>query len=261
MTTTTLCFFFSLSLCSTSFPLLLPFLSLSLPTETKQKQGAKLARRRFSSETAPNVGSAGPSSSSSSTSVPPVALALGAAGALPFLALAPQVEPHVPLLPRFVRDNAAALQVGYGAAIASFLGGIHWGLAASGVVWQRRGGGGGGGGGGRGTSSFAAPSAAAACSRATAARYLWSVVPCLLAWPSTALIGDKGEKGKEGDRRKNEARAAGVAAATLAAAAAADAAFASKGLLPPYLMKLRVPLSFAAVGGLGLRALDAREKR
>ena len=183
--------------------------------------------------------------------MPPVALALGAAGALPFLALAPQVEPHVPLLPDFVRDHAAALQVGYGVAIASFLGGIHWGLAATGAAWQRR-----------GSSGGAGPFAAAgACPRATAARYLWSVVPCLLAWPATALVGKGGDKGKQGRGREDEARAAGLAAATLAAAAAADAAFASRGLLPPYLMKLRVPLSFAAVGGLGLRALDAREKR
>lgn len=184
--------------------------------------------------------------------MPPVALALGGAGALPFLALAPQVEPHVPLLPEFVRDNAAALQVGYGVAIASFLGGIHWGLAASGAAWRRRGGG--------GASSVAA---AAACPRATAVRYLWSVVPCLLAWPATALVAKGGDKGKQGGRgkREDEARAAGLAAATLAAAAAADAVFASRGLLPPYLMKLRVPLTCAAVGGLGLRALDAREKR
>ena len=97
---------------------------------------------------------------------------------------------------------------------------------------------------------------------ATAARYLWSVVPCLLAWPATALVGaGKGDGKGKGGGRQNEARAAGLAAATLAAAAAADAAFASRGLLPPYLMKIRVPLSFAAVGGLGLRSLDAGEER
>ena len=61
-------------------------------------------------------------------------------------------------------------------------------------------------------------------------------------------------------KREDEALAAGLVASALAAAAAADAAFASKGLLPPYLRKLRVPLSFAAVGGLGLRALDGSRK-
>jgi hypothetical protein len=156
----------------------------------------------------------------------------------------------VPLLPDFVRENAAALQVGYGVAIASFLGGIHWGLAASGVSWNRR----------RSGASSALSPPAGACPRATALRYLWSVTPCLLAWPATALVVEKNNKDGK-NSREGEARAAGVAAATLAAAAAADAAFASKGLLPPYLMKLRVPLTFAAVGGLGLRALDAREKR
>ena len=130
-------------------------------------------------------------------------------------------------------------------AIASFLGGIHWGLAASGAAWRR---------------GSLVSSSASVSPRATAARYLWSVTPVLLAWPATALVGSSKGNGVK-DRRKDEGRAAGIAAATLAAAAAADAAFASKGLLPPYLMKLRVPLSFAAVGGLGLRALDARETR
>ena len=126
---------------------------------------------------------------------PRVALALGAAGAAPFLALAPQVEPHVPLLPDFVREHAAALQVGYGVAIASFLGGIHWGLAASGAAWQ----------GGAGSAPPAPFPAVRPSKAATAARYLWSVVPCLLAWPATALVGaGKGDgKGKgAGDRTR-----------------------------------------------------------
>ena len=139
-----------------------------------------------------------------------------------------------------MREHAAALQVGYGVAIASFLGGIHWGLAASGAAWQ----------GGAGSAPPAPFPGVRPSKAATAARYLWSVVPCLLAWPATALVGaGKGDGKGKGGGRQNEARAAGLAAATLAAAAAADAAFASRGLLPPYLMKLRVPLSFAAVGG------------
>ncbi len=35
----------------------------------------------------------------------------------------------LPLLPAEIVANAALLQIGYGATIASFLGGIHWAMA------------------------------------------------------------------------------------------------------------------------------------
>jgi len=53
--------------------------------------------------------------------MPKPALWLGAAGALPFLALAAAVP--------FARDAAQHALAAYAATILSFLGGIHWGLA------------------------------------------------------------------------------------------------------------------------------------
>lgn len=50
-------------------------------------------------------------------------------GAIPFIALSPPVANMVAALPPSLASNAALLQVGYGASIASFLGGIHWAMA------------------------------------------------------------------------------------------------------------------------------------
>lgn len=52
-----------------------------------------------------------------------------AAGAIPFLALSPPIAQMLPMLPAGLLANAALLQIGYGATIASFLGGIHWAMA------------------------------------------------------------------------------------------------------------------------------------
>ena len=54
------------------------------------------------------------------------------AGAIPFIALSPPIAQALPLLPAGLVANAALLQLGYGASIASFLGGVHWGMAMSG---------------------------------------------------------------------------------------------------------------------------------
>ncbi len=51
------------------------------------------------------------------------------AGAIPFLALSPPIAQALPMLPAELVANAALLQIGYGATIASFLGGIHWAMA------------------------------------------------------------------------------------------------------------------------------------
>ena len=51
------------------------------------------------------------------------------AGVIPFIALSPPVAASLPLLPADLIQNAALLQVAYGASIASFLGGIHWAMA------------------------------------------------------------------------------------------------------------------------------------
>ena len=64
--------------------------------------------------------------------VPPVPLALGLAGAIPFVALAAPVSASIGLEGVFPEAYRAAAQAGYGAAILSFLGGTQWGFAASG---------------------------------------------------------------------------------------------------------------------------------
>ena len=51
------------------------------------------------------------------------------AGVIPFVALSPPVASLLPLVPPDLVASAAVLQLGYGASIASFLGGIHWALA------------------------------------------------------------------------------------------------------------------------------------
>ena len=51
------------------------------------------------------------------------------AGVIPFFALSPPVAASLPLIPAELLQNAALLQVAYGASIASFLGGIHWAMA------------------------------------------------------------------------------------------------------------------------------------
>jgi len=65
--------------------------------------------------------------STESNAAPPVALWLGAAGALPFVAAAAAV-----LLADPWRGPALLALMTYGAVILSFLGGIRWGLAIAG---------------------------------------------------------------------------------------------------------------------------------
>lgn len=81
---------------------------------------------------------------------PRAALALGYAGLIPFVAgaLATWVLGDEP------RAAAAFALVGYGAVIVSFLGGIHWGLGFL---------------------------------RGDAVRFVWGVVPSLVAWPALLL--------------------------------------------------------------------------
>lgn len=95
---------------------------------------------------------------------PPLALVLGAGGLVPFVALSAPGQRYLPVdaalapLRRAIGRpslNGTEVQVVYGAAILSFLGAPHWGLAL-----RRR----------------AAPSA-------RAFRLLWGVTPALLAWP------------------------------------------------------------------------------
>lgn len=85
------------------------------------------------------------------------AYALGYAGLLPFFALALLVW----LLPGDAKTRAALAIAAYGALIASFLGGIHWG-----AVWAR----------------------GEALAPALRQRLLlWGVMPSLLAWPGLLM--------------------------------------------------------------------------
>lgn len=148
------------------------------------------------------------------SAIPPEPKFLGLAGALPFLMLSPPIAAGVPFMPPDFVSNAAALQIGYGASIASFLGGIHWALAMANY----------------GRKGIPDP-------QANTERYIWSVMPCLLAWPAVTMQPGPGSF---------------VAAVALAAAYVVDNSFARKALLPSWYMSLRLPLTLAAVGGLSI---------
>ncbi len=149
-----------------------------------------------------------------------LALALGAAGAVPFVGLTPGgskvlgelVPPGAPggsvVAWATSHERRVPLQVSYGASILSFLGAVHWGLAMAGGVHHG------------------------------ALRFAWSVVPSLVAWPCTALPPCVGLQ---------------VSAGGLLAAAAVDLAlFRTCSSLPAwYVAGLRVPLTAVAVGSLG----------
>ena len=75
----------------------------------------------------------------------------------------------------------------------------------------------------------------AASAEAEPERYIWSVTPCLMAWPAVALPAGPGSL---------------VIAATLGIAYAVDRTFTKKGLLPPWYLKLRGPLTLAAASGM-----------
>eukprot|EP00899_Mesostigma_viride_P011651 jgi/Mesvir1/20487/Mv12373-RA.1 len=95
--------------------------------------------------------------------VPPVPLALGLAGAIPFVALSPVGAMLLPV-PAALATHAVSSQIAYGASILSFLGAVHWGMAMA--------------------------SGGSAGDRAMATRYIWSVTPSLMAW--TALLVPEG---------------------------------------------------------------------
>jgi hypothetical protein len=91
------------------------------------------------------------------TSPSALALLLGRAGLLPFVAGAALVA----LGPPEWRSKAAWALAAYAAVIVSFLGGIHWGLA------------------------FRLQASADPAGKASKGLLTWGVVPSLLAWPAT----------------------------------------------------------------------------
>jgi Protein of unknown function (DUF3429) len=88
----------------------------------------------------------------------PLARRLGYAGLVPFVLLAAGLW----TLGADVRGYASLALVGYGAVIASFLGGVHWGIAAQLPAQDAR------------------------------FHYLWGVVPSLLGWVALVLPATAG---------------------------------------------------------------------
>ena len=86
---------------------------------------------------------------------------LGAAGAIPFVCTTPQVRELLGYSRLVSSEDTARAQITYGATILSFLGGIHWGLAA--VKHNNP------------------------TSGQLVARYSWAVTPSLLAWPALLM--------------------------------------------------------------------------
>lgn len=114
------------------------------------------------------------------TAVPPVPKFLGLTGLLPFYALCPPVvksaaalaatSPSLAPLAHFLTHDvlpvAADLQIGYGTAIVSFLGAVHWGAAMQ--------------------------SRTGHTTKIMFERYIWSVMPALTCFPAAAAATDTG---------------------------------------------------------------------
>lgn len=145
-------------------------------------------------------------------SVPMLVKVLGFGGALPFWACSPTVAASLPFLNALdpaIISHAGVLQIGYGATIISFLGGVHWGLAMTSLTPLKM----------------------------TGQRYMWSVLPCLMAWPTVAMPLPQ---------------AASIQAALLGVLYMVDRGWAGRGGLPPWYMSLRLPLTVLAAGGLAV---------
>jgi len=161
---------------------------------------------------------------------------LGYTGAIPFLAYSAPISPLLPTALLFNTDPAF-IQVSYGATILSFLGGVHWGtaLASNNIIScssdKNE---------GKGSTPATIPSTP--LSSSVQLRYTWSVLPCLMAWPTLFMLSSYTE-------------AAGVQAGLIGMVYIVDRWFMGRGLLPRwYLKELRLPLSMAASAGLGATA-------
>ncbi|CEG01817.1 Protein of unknown function DUF3429 [Ostreococcus tauri] len=140
--------------------------------------------------------------------------ALGVLGAVPFVALTPDVSRRLPgLRAVFEPKTVARAQIAYGASVLSFLGGIHWGYAMN-------------------------------CQRASmtpaqmATRYAWGVAPSLLAWQAMAVTPT------------SEVAACGTLIGGLAMAAGVDTLYAIGGGYPKWMMPTRYALTATACASL-----------
>ncbi|CAM6084614.1 unnamed protein product [Calypogeia fissa] len=139
--------------------------------------------------------------------VPLAPLGLGLAGAIPFVGLTPGIASLLPL-PDTLSAMHIEAQAAYGAVILTFLGGPHWGLAMAGTNWSQ-------------TSKVSKPTI-------NNVRYIWSVVPSLVAWPALLL---------------SPVPKLAVLASSFVVVLGVDAAFARFGLLPSWYMPLRYLLT------------------
>ncbi|MCO5561181.1 hypothetical protein L7F22_014802 [Adiantum nelumboides] len=151
---------------------------------------------------------------------PMVPMFLGVSGALPFLALTPPF-PYWLLLPEVIVANPIEAQALYGAVILSFLGAPHWGLAMVGI--------------------HASPSHKIFNFASNSVRYVWSVIPSLLAWP--ALLMSTVPKLQ-------------ILICSFALVLGVDVIFASSGLLPPWYLSLRVLLTGVVILCLSASLLE-----
>ena len=211
---------------------------------------ARLAREFSASAPTASTKSSSKASSTTSASAasPPAAKWLGYLGALPFVAFSTPVVERFPVISSALdvpRSDLGKLQVGYGAAILSFLGGVHWGLAMTTLTPMRH----------------------------TAERYLWSVCPSLLAFPTTALPVEHAAgiqaalislvylvRVALAWRRAGTPRLHAHSLRCVTLVLQVDRSWAKRGGLPPWYMKtLRGPLSLIAATGLVATASKAGE--
>ncbi|ABO99794.1 predicted protein [Ostreococcus lucimarinus CCE9901] len=150
---------------------------------------------------------------------------MGALGAVPFVGLTPQARDALGLRAVASGETCARAQIAYGATILSFLGGIHWGLAAvkHTVVkhWN--------------------PTPAQ-----LTARYAWSVTPSLLAWAALSA--------------PSEVAACGTLMGGLLACAGVDTVYARAGGYPRWLLPMRYGLTAAATLSLAATAFRGADE-
>lgn len=148
-----------------------------------------------------------------SEKAPTVARSLGYLGALPFFGLSPLAYASLEAF-GLSASEAGTLQIAYGATILSFLGGVHWGLAMTSITPLK----------------------------SLDERFLWSVMPCLMAWPTLILPIEHG---------------AAVQACLLGFVYFVDSSWAKRGGFPKWYMDLRRSLTVLACSGLTVTATMA----
>eukprot|EP01024_Parvocaulis_polyphysoides_P043774 TRINITY_DN40174_c0_g1_i1.p1 TRINITY_DN40174_c0_g1~~TRINITY_DN40174_c0_g1_i1.p1 ORF type:complete len:330 (-),score=52.19 TRINITY_DN40174_c0_g1_i1:188-1177(-) len=156
------------------------------------------------------------------TDIPTLPQRLTYLGAVPLWVLSPPVVRNIvdPLLQTNYLMYAGQLQMVYTAGILSFLGAVHWGVAlVDGKDFET------------------------ASNRENAVRYLWGVTPMLLAWPVAVLL-DPGQAGI-------------IMAGLFMLCFDIDHRMTSRGMLPPWYMRIRGTVSLIAMAAVTLTFADS----